>query len=64
MSIRNSNLFDLLSEAIQSGELKCYTDKRAKNYLETKFKDIIPEDELSDVINYFFKQCPKWKKVD
>ena len=55
MSVLNSNLFYLLSEAVQTGELKYYGDERAKNYLQTKLKDIIPEDKLSNVISYFFK---------
>ena len=35
MSVLNSNLFHLLSEAVQYGELKHKGDEREKNYLQT-----------------------------
>ena len=52
MSVSCSNL---LCEAVQSGEIKFYSDERARNYLKTKLKDIMPEDKLNNVMNYFEK---------
>ena len=56
MSVDSSNLLYVLSEAMQSGEHKPYSDERAKNYLKTKLKDNIHEYNLSNVISYIEKQ--------